>query len=187
VDADVSRGALEMIGVVLAHEAVHSNLGGGSVTEEVLAMASDTRVYQELLTTDPALALEPTEMTRASNRYLLALLNSGRFAFPRPGILPRPGVEDVLRGMGTEKARSFQDLLAKPHIYGDYNPKAGDVGTEVIEAYYRRITGTSGDQGHLKYDQTTLKLFDSAVENGFTDEQLWRVVDALKLQPVKLR
>src|SRR3712207_1539661 len=118
---------------------------------------------------------------------ILAMLNSGRFGFPRPGILPRPGVEDALRGAGKEPARSFQDLLAKPHVYGDYNPKAGDVGTEVIEAYYRRISGSNTDTGRLKYDRATLKLFDAAIENGLTDEQLFKVVDALKLKPVPLR
>jgi hypothetical protein len=187
VDREVAMSPLEMIAVVLAHEAIHSDLAGGSVTEEVLAMASDTRVYQEFLLTEPGLAYTPTSMTRAANQLLLAMFNSGRFGFPRPGILPRPGVEDALRGAGKEPARSFQDLLAKPHVYGDYNPRAGDVGSEVIEAYYRRLIGSSGDQGRLKYDKTTLKLFDAAVENGLTDEQLWRIVDALKLRPVKMR
>ena len=187
VDRDVAQDSLEGIGVVLAHEAVHSDLGGGSVAEEVLAMASDTRVYQEFLIWDPALALAPTTFTRAANIYLLALLNSGRFGFPRPGLLPRPGVDDALRGTAKEPARSFQDLLAKPHVYGDYNPKAGDVATEVIEAYYRRISGNNADSGRLKYDRATLKLFDAVIESGLSDEQLFKVVDALRLKPVPLR
>lgn len=187
VDRDVSQGSLEMIAVVLAHEAVHSDLAGGSVTEEVLAMASDARVYQEFLLTDASLAYAPASITRASNLYLLAMLNSGRFSYPRPGILPRPGVEDALRGNGPTPARSFQDFLAKPHLYGDYNPKAGDVGTEVLEAYYRRFSGSTADNGRLKYDQRTLKLFDAAIANGFTDEQLLRITDALKLRPVPVK
>jgi hypothetical protein len=150
-------------------------------------MASDTRVYQEFLLTEPGLASTPTSMARFANLLTLAMLNSGRFGFPRPGILPRPGVDDAVRGVGKEPARSFQDLLAKPHVYGDYNPAAGDIGSEVIEAYYRRITGNGADQGKLKYDKTTLKLFDTSVEQGLTDEQLWRIVDALKLRPVKIR
>lgn len=187
VDTLVAADSLDVIAVALAHEAVHSDLGGGSVAEEILAMASDTRVYQELLLFDPTIALAPTDITRASNSLTLALRNSGRWAYPRAGVLPRPGVDDVLRGTGDEPARSFKDLLFKPDYYGDYNPKAGDAGTEVIEQYYRRISGNTGDAGRLKYDQHTLKLYDQALDNGFTDEQIWRIADALKLKPVKIK
>jgi hypothetical protein len=187
IDSTVARDTLEGIAVALAHEAVHSDLGGGSVTEEVLAMASDTRVYEEFLLTDPSLALVPTELTRVANRLVLAMRNSGRFGFPRAGLLARPGVDDVLRGTADFAARSFQEMLAKPDWYGDYNPKAGDAGTEVLEAYYARLSGNRGDQGRLKHDQHTLKLFDTVIDNGMTDEQIWTIVDALKLRPIKLR
>lgn len=187
VDQAVAADSLELTAVALAHEAVHSDLGGGSVTEEILAIASDTRVYQELLNFEPAIALIPTDITRASNSHVLALRNSGRWAYPRAGVLPRPGVDDVLRGTGREPARSFKDLLFKPDFYGDSNPKAGDAGTEVIEQYFRRMSGNGGDPGRLKYDQNTLKLHDQVLDHGFTDEQIWRIADSLKLKPVKVK
>jgi hypothetical protein len=186
VDDDMALDDLEAIATVLAHEAVHSDLGGGSLTEETLAMASSTRVYQEFLLTDPTLALSPSSFTRDVNQLVLAMRNSGRYGFPRAGILPRPGVEDALRGTGPEPARSFAALLAKPHVYGDYNPKAGDAGTEVLEAYYARISGDAGDQGRLRYDEQTVKLFDKALDHGFTDEQILQIADALRLQPAPL-
>jgi hypothetical protein len=187
VDDDMAREGLEAIATVLAHEAVHSDLGGGSVTEEMLAMASSARVYQEFLLTDPTLALSPTSFTRDVNQLVLAMRNSGRYGYPRAGILPRPGVDDALRGTGVEPARSFGDLLAKPHVYGDYNPRAGDTGTEVLEAYYGRISGESGDQGRLRYDDQTVKLFDKVMDHGFSDEQILQISDALRLRPVTLR
>ena len=186
VDREVAADSLEAIAVALAHEAVHSDLGGGSVTEELLAMASDTRVYQEFLLWDPTIALAPTDLIRSANQLTLAMRNSGRFGYPHAGVLPRTGVEDALRGTGKEPARSFKDLLFKPHFYGDYNPKAGGAGTEVLEAYYKRISGNAADQGRLKYDQHTLKLFDSALDHGFNDDQVLRIVDALKLKPVPI-
>ena len=185
VDRELALDSLDAIAVVLAHETLHSDLGGGSATEETLAMAADTRVYQELLLFDPALASIPSPLIRAQNRLALALRNSGRFAFPRGGVLPRPGIDDALRGTGDDgAARSFKDLLFKPDFYGDYNPKAGDAGSEVLEAYYRRISGNPADQGRLKYDQHTLKLFDMALDNGFTDEQILAITAALGLRPV---
>lgn len=186
VDDDMALDGLEAIATVLAHEAVHSDLGGGSLTEETLAMASSTRVYQEFLLTDPTLALAPSSFTRDVNQLVLAMRNSGRYGFPRAGILPRPGVEDALRGTGPEPARSFAALLARPHVYGDYIPKAGDAGTEVLEAYYARISGDAGDHGRLRYDEQTVKLFDKALDHGFTDEQILQIADALWLRPAPL-
>ena len=147
-------------------------------------MGSDTRIYQEFLLVDPAIATTPSPFTRQQNQLTLALRNSGRFGFPSAGLLARPGVEDVLRGTGKEPARSFKDLLFKPDFYGDYNAKAGDVGSEVTEAYYRRISGNPADQGKLKHDQHTLKLFDTALDNGFTDDQILAIAAALALKPV---
>jgi hypothetical protein len=183
IDTDVAAESLEHIAVVLAHEMVHSSLGGGSAIEETLAMAADTRVYEEFLLWDPTLARRPTELTRAANRLLLALRNSGRFGYPRAGILPRPGVEDALAGVGPAPVRSFRDLLFQPHVYGDL-PRAGDTGTEVLEGYYARIASTTENQGRLKYDQHTLKLFDQALDHGLTDEQILAIAAALGLRPV---
>jgi hypothetical protein len=184
-DPVVVADTLENIAVVFSHETLHSSLGGGSGTEETLAMASDTRVYEELLLWDPALALNPTNLTREENQLLLAIRNSGRWGFPRAGLMPRPGVDDALRGTGKEPARSFKDLLFKPHFYGEI-PKAGDTGSEVIEAYYKRISGKTSDQGHLRFDETTLKLYDLDMDTGFTDEQIFAIVDALKLKPTPI-
>lgn len=183
VDSDVAADTLEAIAVVLSHETLHSSLGGGSGTEETLAMAADTRVYEELLLYDPAIAQTPSELTRAENRLALALRNSGRFAFPRAGILPRPGVSNARPGVEGSPAASFKDLLFKPDFYGEI-PKAGDIGSEVIEAYYQRISGSKNSPGKLKFDQSTLKLFDQVLDNGFSDEQILAILDALKLRPV---
>jgi hypothetical protein len=187
VDREMALDSLEAIALVLAHEAVHSDLGGGSVTEEVLAMAANTRVYEEFLLSDPTLALSPTGFIRFANQLVLAMRNSGRFGYPRAGILPRPGVDDALRGTADEPARSFGDLLSMPHIYGDYNPKAGDTGTEVLESYYAHISGDRSDHGKLRLDGQTVKLFDRALDNGLSDEQILQIADALRLRPVPLR
>ena len=182
IDSDVAADSLEQIAIVLAHETLHSSLAGDSASEETLAMASDTRIYQEFLLWDPALAQVPTELTRVANRLTLALRNSGRYGFPYAGVLPRPGVEDVLRGTDKQPARSFKDLLFKPDFYGEA-PKAGDTGTEVLEAYYRTMTGGSGDPGRLKFDANTLKLYDKALDQGFSPEQIIAIHDALRLKP----
>src|SRR5438067_2004841 len=87
------------------------SLRHGSASEETLAMASDTRVYEELLLWDPTLAAIPSSIARDANRLVLALRNSGRFGYPMAGIMPRPGVEDALQGVSGKPARSFRDLL----------------------------------------------------------------------------
>lgn len=185
IDDELARDGLEMIATVLVHEAVHGGLSGGSATEETLAMASDTRVWQEFLLIDPSLAQTPTALTRSANRLTLALRNSGRFGYPHAGILPRPGVDDALRGVAREPVRSFKDMLFKPDYYGD-SPKSGDASTELLEAYYKRIAGTTRDQGTLKFDSSTLKLFDQSMDHGFSDEQILAIHDALRLKPVPI-
>ena len=185
IDTELAADTLENIATAIAHEALHSGLGGGSASEETLAMAADTRVYEEFLLFDPALARNPSPFTRQQNQLVLALRNSGRFGYPRAGILPRPGVDDALRGTGEEPARSFRDLLFKPDVYGDI-PRAGDTGSEIVESYYQRIAGTTAEQGRLKLDNNTIKLFDKVMDNGITDEQILAIADALNLKPVAL-
>lgn len=183
IDTDLAADSLENIAVVLSHETLHSSLGGGSATEETLAMTSNTRVYEELLLFDPTIALNPTDFTRQSNELLLAVRNSGRFNFPYGGTLPRLGVDDALRGIGKQPALSFKDLLFAPDFYGQVT-KTGDRGNEVLEAYYQRIAGTGDKQGYLRWDTSTLKLFDVALDHGFTDENILTIVDALRLKPI---
>jgi len=184
VDTDMAADALENIAVVLAHEALHSSLGGGSATEETLAMALNTRVYEEFLVWDPELAAVPSPFTRQQNALTLALRNSGRFNYPSAGILARPDIDDALRGMGQTPARSFKDLLFRPDVYGDLR-HGGDVGSEVLEAYYRRLGGT--DQSNIAFDEHTLKAFDSVLDHDVSAEQIIAIARALKLQPVPVR
>jgi hypothetical protein len=186
-DTDMAQDTLDMIAVVLAHETIHSSLGGGSATEEVLAMASDTRVYEEMLLFDPAIAQTPSELARSANQLLLVLRNSGRFNFPMAGVLPRPGIDDAARGVTKEPVRSFKDFLFKPDFYGEIPKSAGETGTEVLERYYQKISGAKGNQGQMKFDQHTLKLFDQSIDNGLSPEQILAVSDALKLKPVPLK
>lgn len=183
VDREVVEGPLEGIAVVLAHEAVHVGLGAGSAAEETLAMALDTRVYEELLLWDPALARVPSPLFRQQNRLLLALRNSGRYGYPRAGLLPRRGVADALAGLGPVPARSLRDLLLAPHYYGGI-PRTGAVGSEMLERYFQRLSGAQPARGSLSLDESTLKRFDAVLDHGFTAEQILAIVDALQLEPV---
>ena len=182
LDTELAADSLDAIAVVMAHEVLHSSLGGGSASEETLAMAISVRVYQELLLWDPTLAATPTEFTKELNALTLALRNSGRFGFPRAGLLPRPGVDDALQGTAATTVRSFKDLLFRPDVYGDLR-QSGDVGTEVLEAYYRRLSGE--ERARMSFDAHTLKLFDEVIDTGFTDEQILAIADALNLRPVQ--
>jgi hypothetical protein len=182
VDTGLAADSLEGIAAALAHEVLHSSLGGGSASQETLAMAITVRVYEEFLLWDPTLAQTPTAFTRELNVLTLALRNSGRFSFPRAGILPRPGVEDALHGTAVEPVRSFKDLLFRPDVYGSLR-QSGDVGTEVLEAYYHRLSGE--ERTRISFDVHTLKLFDDVIDAGFTDEQVLAIADALKLRPAQ--
>lgn len=183
VDTEMANESLEHIGVVLTHEVLHSSLGGGSASEETLAMASDTRVYEEFLLWDPALASIPTQFTRNANRLALALRNSGRIGYPMAGILARPGVQDALMGVADKPARSFRDLLFAPDFYGEI-PRTGDSGHEIVASYYQRMAGTSENPGPLRFNQSTIEMYDKVMDRGFTDEQILTINRALKLKPV---
>jgi hypothetical protein len=185
LDTDMAAESLENIAVVIAHETLHSSLGADSAIQETLAMALDTRVYQEFLLWDPSLALSPTAFTRQQNQLTLALRNSGRFAFPRAGLLARPGVDDVLRGLGEKPVRSFRDLLFQADFYGELR-RDGDEGSEVLEAYYRRLSGSNDRLNRLPYDDTTLRLIDTVLDNGFSDADILTIARALRLKAVPL-
>jgi hypothetical protein len=184
-DAETAAESLEMIAIVFAHETLHSSLGEGSGVQEALAMAINTRVYQEFLTWDPAIARSPTALTRQQNALTLALRNSGRFGFPRAGLLPRPGVEDALRGAQQQPVRSFKDFIFHPNYYGGLR-RDGDVGSEVLEAYYTRLSGTNDQRTRLNFDDATLRLFDEVIDNGLTELDILTVTRALKLKPVPI-
>jgi len=188
MDSELAGGPLETIAVVLAHEAVHVGLGAGSATEETLAMALGTRVYEELLLWDPSLARVPTPLIRQQNRLLLALRNSGRYGYPRAGILPRPGIVDAVAGLGPEPVRSFRDLILTPHFYGDI-PRTGAVGSQVLEQYYQRLSGDRIPltRGSLRLDESTLKRFDAILDRNLTAEQVLTIVDTLQLTPIPKR
>lgn len=188
VDSEIAGGPLEAIAVVLAHEAVHVGLEAGSAAEETLAMALDTRVYEELLLWDPSLARVPAPLIRQQNRLLLALRNSGRYGYPRAGILPRPGIVDALAGLGPEPVRSFRDLILAPHFYGDI-PRTGAVGSQVLEQYYQRLSGDRVplSRGSLRLDESTLKRFDAILDHELTAEQILSIVDTLQLTPIPKR
>lgn len=156
LDPDMAAESLENIAIVLAHETLHSSLGEGSATQETLAMALDTRVYEESLLWDSALARAPTPFTRQQNVLVLAMRNSGRFGFPRAGLLPRPHMDDALKGSGDPPVRSFKDLLFKPDVYGDLR-RDGDVGSEVLETYYRRLSGDNDVRTRITFDEATLR------------------------------
>lgn len=183
VDSEIAAESLENIAVVLAHEIVHSSGGGASATQEALAMALNTRVYEELILFDPTIVESPTEFTKVQNRLTLALRNSGRFGYPKAGILPRPGVEDALRGTEDLPVSSFKDFLFHPDNYGGLR-RAGDVGSDVLEAYYRRLSGDWGNRGRIPFNDQTLKLFDEVIDNGFTPEQVLAITGALRLRAV---
>jgi hypothetical protein len=144
-------------------------------------------VYEELLLFDPTIAQTPSELTKSANRLLLVMRNSGRFNYPMAGLLPRPGIDDAARGTTKEPVRSFKDLLFKPDFYGEIPKASGDTGTEVLERYYQAISGAKGNQGQLKFDQHTLKLFDQSIDNGLTPEQILAISQALRLKPVPLK
>ena len=80
-------------------------------------------------------------------------------------------------------ALSFKDVLFAPDFYGQVT-RTGDRGNEVLEAYYQRIAGTREKQGYLRWDTSTLKLFDQALDHGFSDENILTIVDALWLKPI---
>jgi hypothetical protein len=184
-DPETAAESLEIIAIVFAHETVHSSLGEASGVQETLAMAMNTRVYQEFLTWNPALARSPTALTRQQNALTLALRNSGRFGFPHAGLLPRPGIDDALRGAQRQKVRSFRDFLFHPDYYGGLR-RDGDVGSEVLEAYYTRLSGTNDQRTRLNFDESTLRLFDEVMDNGLSELDILTVTRALKLRPVRL-
>ncbi len=183
VDTGMASDSLENIAVMLSHETLHSSLGAPSAAQETLAMAMETRIYEEFLLWDPDLVLAPTDFTRQQNILTLMLRNSGRFGFPKAGILPRAD-QSLPTGPGSHlPATSFKDLLFRPDFYGDLRP-SGDVGSEVVEAYYQRLAGER--RTRLAFDDVTLKLFDEVLDNGFSDEQIMAILRALRLRPVSL-
>jgi hypothetical protein len=84
----------QVLSGVLAHEAMHQDAAPG-LQEEIIGNIFETTIWAKQLEIDAAPASAGTVLVDDQNTELLAMLNSGRGAFPNVGTLEAPLVNDL--------------------------------------------------------------------------------------------
>ncbi|MCA9829768.1 MAG: hypothetical protein R3B97_10605 [Dehalococcoidia bacterium] len=165
---------IELLMPIIAHEAIHCDEEDG-IVEEIAATSFDTLLYLQLLTAVPDVARSGSPLARELNVDAIAMINSGRALPESLGILPSPGVQQILPGSDSD-VTSFAELVA-----GAY---AGSPDTSPIEplaqAYAGILAGFVGLPGGDPFD---LVYLDSLLGRVLSPDVLLVALVVLGLQP----
>jgi len=160
----------QALGAKLAHEAMHQD-GDDGVKEEEFVNTVETMVYaQQLLvdrTTAQGVVATNSEMTKAMDTKLYAMIESGRALFPRVGTLQGailngattgvfPGSATPSDGMGVFK--SFDDYIRRQYLARGFSD-ISSVGNAAMSSDFKLITGSSPAAN--TFDTTLISVSDS--------------------------
>lgn len=164
----------ELLMPLLAHEAIHCDFEDG-LAEEIAATALDTHLYLLLIAMDPELPKEGTLLARTLNIDAVALVNSGRALPESIGVLPSPGIENVLAGSNA-RAGSFAEFVAAgyPDVTEFEAPPEA-----VAQAYVTNLAQISGVPTGAAFDPEYL---DALIGLSFPPQLLFNALAALELE-----
>lgn len=166
--------------IIGTHEAFHQDNRVGRNEEVIASYAGIVAAAQQYLA-DPALAYAGTRLSKVLNARILAMLNSGRGAFPYPGLLPAPlrqPVAEVFPGSINAGLRPSLDAFTR-HLYA-HTPKQDTAGNP----YADRVLGAILERpvSGMAFDRATIRLLDAHSRALDADEQ-FELLRILKLRP----
>lgn len=166
---------LDRIMPILAHEAIHCDKSD-TKTEEAAAVAFETFLYVQLLSSDPTLAHGGTAMSHEQNVNAIAFINSGRRYPESVGILPSPGVARVLPGSDS-KYGSFGELVVAAYSTAD-SAVPQDETTAV--AYVARLAKAANLAPQSPFN---IRFLDELLGAAMDPKQLQQAISALSAVP----
>ncbi len=166
--------------IIGAHETFHQDNRVGREEEVIASYAACVAAAQQYLV-NPALARADTRLARVLNARIVAMLNSGRGAFPWPGLLPAPlrqPVAEVLPGSIRAGTRPSLDAFLR-HLYAA-TPERPTAGNAYADRVIAAITGepVSG----VVFDDTTIRLLDAG-SRALSPADQFALMRMLRLQP----
>ncbi|MCO5201744.1 MAG: hypothetical protein M9925_08615 [Chloroflexi bacterium] len=166
---------IEHLMPILAHEAVHCD-GLDGRTEELAATAFDGLLYLNLVAADPELARSRTRVARELNIDAVALINSGGRLPESIGVLPSPGVTQILPGTNSPYG-SFAEFIVAAYPQIDL---ATSPTEPLAQAYADILAQTAGmDAG----DPFSIRYLDELLGRAIHPAVLVAAIQAFGLAP----
>jgi hypothetical protein len=160
----------KLLAGVLSHEALHEDVADSN-KEELTNTAIDTAVYAQLINEDPGLARSGTELSRRFNTALMALINSR-------------DAQGNIRLLSSNTSNVYPGSLAPPLPYFAFGFVSQGLGADTpgnltLDEDLSEIAGMEVSEAN--FDQNTLNLLDSDINNVFTPSEWVRLALILKL------
>jgi hypothetical protein len=154
----------------LAHEVLHEDIPDSN-KEELTNTSIETAVYGQLINEDPGLARAGTELARRFNTRLMALINS------------RDAQGDI-RLLSSNTSNVYPGSLAPPLPYFAFGFISQGLGADTpgnltLDEDLSNVTET--EVSGANFDQNTVNLLDSRINDVFTPSEWVRLALILKL------
>jgi hypothetical protein len=190
---DLKGESFIALSAVLAHEAIHQDLVGGTpdlpdgINEEKFATTVGTMVWAQQLLVDKTPADDHTRLVTDLNAQLTAMLNSGLALFPRVGELNGPVLGgNVFPGSIAPNSggayKSFDDYIQRTYAARNF----ADVDT-VANGYALTVSNNitqRGDTASFNFSDSRITFFDNS-QQIITDKSAVALAAVLKLQVFK--
>jgi hypothetical protein len=172
----------EILSPIMAHEVIHFGELDGGQNEEVIAFGVEFCVWAQQLLAAPDLVRIRSARSRFANSLLLALLNSGRSAYPLPGVGSAP-LHWSTPGVFPDTDIHYRDFetLTRQRYYSK-TPDVPTAGAEHIDEVIAALTGGSDQPDTVDYplNRETVELLDAITL--FSPEELFELLRILGLQ-----
>jgi hypothetical protein len=176
---------------MLAHEAVHQDLVGGTpdlpdgINEEEFATTVETMVWSQILVNDASPADDHTALSTHLNTDILAILNSGLALFPRVGVYNAPinGTGGVLPGSKTPTDgggiyTSFENYVRRIYVARNFGD-TDTTGNSYARTVQNNITLRS-DSSNFTFSDSRITFYDNS-QQIISDKSAVKLANILRL------
>lgn len=173
----------QVLSGVLAHEAMHQDATPG-LQEEIIGNVFETLIWAEQFQIDATPAFSGTALVADQNTELLALLNSGRGAFPNVGTLTAPLVNDLGVFYGAQDQTGGAYTSYDNFIRRQYEARGAvsrsTPGNPTLDIYMDAFTEESALG--VPFSEELITILDRSVHNVLTFDKAMHAADHLELR-----
>lgn len=161
---DYQGEPFQALSTVLAQESMEQSSSDGE-DEEIFTNAIETMVWAQQAEVDPTVMHNGTSLVETNNDYLLAMLDSGKHAFPLIGLetAPNPRTPGGVFFGGKTPASggdytSFEDYLRRVYIGRGFTD-VSSLGNVTLQAILKNVTGSTKP---AIFNESLLDLLDTS-------------------------